>query len=81
MDLNRCIISTLCISENEYQMINPTTQIALTSFCIDNCYNLSSNPLIEWNIYYGISNLTNKITQWTMLDNKTQYMDSWFFGK
>ena len=45
-------------------MINPTTQIALKSFCIDNCYNSTTN--ITWNIYYGT---TNNFVEWRMLEN------------
>jgi hypothetical protein len=76
--LNRCIISTQCITNNEYQLINPTTQIALTSFCIDNC---QSNINIEWNIYYGIVNSTYEIIEWNIFKNKTQYINTGIFGK
>ena len=71
----------MCITKNEYEIINPTTQIALTSFCIDNCLNLSSNLYVEWNIYYGTFNSTNNFVQWTMLENQTQYINTWIFGK
>jgi hypothetical protein len=71
----------MCVTNNEYQIINPTTQIALTSFCMDNCYNVSSNTTIEWNIYYGSVNFTNNIVQWTMFENTTQYLNNWIFGK
>ena len=71
----------MCITKNEYKYINPTTQIALTSFCIDNCYNLSSIINIKWNVYYGIENLTSNIIQWEILENTTQYINTWIFGK
>jgi hypothetical protein len=68
----------MCIKQNQYQIINPTTQIALTSICIDNC---SSTVNIKWNIYYGLVNLTNGFIQWTILENTTQYINNWIFGK
>lgn len=71
----------MCISNNQYEIINPTTQIALTSFCIDNCLNLSSNINIKWNIYYGIFNLTNHFFQWILFENQTQYINNWIYGK
>jgi hypothetical protein len=71
----------MCVTNNEYQLINPTTQVALNSFCLDNCFNLTSNIIIDWNIYYGLVNLTNNFIQWTMLENKTQYINNWIFGK
>jgi hypothetical protein len=27
----------MCISDNEYQLINPITQVALLSYSLDNC--------------------------------------------
>jgi hypothetical protein len=71
----------MCVKNNGYQIINPTTQIALTSFCMDTCDNVSSNTTIEWNIYYGIFNLTNNIVQWTILENTTQFVNNGIFGK
>jgi hypothetical protein len=71
----------MCVKQNQYQIINPTTQIALTSICIDNCLNLSSPVNIKWNIYYGLVNLTNDFIQWTILENKIQYINNWIFGK
>ena len=61
---------------NEYQLINPTTQIALKSFCIENCLNSTSN--IWWKIYFGTN---NNFIDWTILENTTQYIDQWIFGK
>ena len=65
---NRCVFPNMCPSYNEFQMINPTTQIALTSFCINNCNYSLLKPLIEWNIYYDRSmNLSTNIVQWTLV--------------
>jgi hypothetical protein len=52
----------MCISNGEYQLINPNTQISLYSDCSDNC---SSDKTIHWNIYQGTINLSTNITQWT----------------
>ena len=70
----------MCIKKNEYEILNPTTQIALTSFCIDNCFNSSSNVDTQWNIYYGILNVTNNLVEWRLLENQTQYINKWIFG-
>ncbi|UJR10866.1 hypothetical protein I4U23_015053 [Adineta vaga] len=76
----KCTIPTMCISIGGYQMVNPTTQIGLTSFCIDNCNNFTSSISIEWNIYYGTINQTNNTVQWIKFQNKTQYINTLFFG-
>jgi hypothetical protein len=55
----------MCISDDEYQLINPTTQVSLYSNCLDNC---SSDKTIHWNIYQGIINLSTNITEWTQLN-------------
>jgi hypothetical protein len=55
----------MCIFDDEYQLINPTTQISLFSYCLDNC---PSNKTIHWNIYQGIMNPSTNITQWTQLN-------------
>ncbi len=55
----------MCIFDDEYQLINPTTQVSLYSDCFDNC---SSNKNIYWNIYQGIINSSTNITQWTQLN-------------
>jgi hypothetical protein len=79
--LNRCIISNMCVADDEFQLINPTTQIALTSFCVDNCNNSSSKLLIKWNIFYGLMNLTNQIVEWTPYNNMSEHTNIWFFGE
>jgi hypothetical protein len=70
----------MCPSNNEFRMINPTTNIELTSFCINNCNASLSNLLIQWNIYYGLMNFSTNIVQWTLLDNITSHKNVWFFG-
>ena len=57
----------MCISDNEYQLINPNTQVSLVSECSDiNCS--SEKPIIHWNIYQGIKNLSTNILEWTQLN-------------
>jgi hypothetical protein len=55
----------MCISDDEYQLINPNTQISLYSYCLDNC---SLDKTIQWNIYQGIMNFSTNITQWTQFN-------------
>ena len=59
----RCVISTLCVPNLEYQLINPTTQVALFALCLGNC-TLPRN--LTWNIYRGENNASQNITQWTL---------------
>jgi hypothetical protein len=69
-----CVIWTLCIPNMEFQLVNPTTQVALFAICVGNCTTLQS---IKWNIYSGqIINASN-LAQWTPF-NQT---NTWFFGK
>lgn len=68
----------MCVSNSEFQLINPTTQVALFSACLENC---SSEINITWNIYYGIMNSSSNVTQWTLFNQTIQYENIWFFGK
>ncbi|CAF4191891.1 unnamed protein product, partial [Adineta steineri] len=43
-----CVISTMCVPNLEFQLLNPTTQVALFTLCIGTCTNLQS---IKWSIY------------------------------
>jgi hypothetical protein len=62
----------------EYQLVNPTTQIALFSYCIGNCSQLQN---IIWNIYTGLLNSSSNLTQWTLFNSMITYENIWFFGK
>lgn len=53
----------MCSSNQEFQLINPGTQVALYSHCIDDCL---SNKYIQWNIYQGKINLFQNITEWIL---------------
>ncbi|UJR07107.1 hypothetical protein I4U23_011395 [Adineta vaga] len=77
MVLMSCIIHTLCTPHVEFQLVNPTTQVALFSACQGNCTKLQN---ITWNIYYGQRNSSSNITQWILFNQKNNYEDIWFFG-
>jgi hypothetical protein len=68
----------MCIPNMEYQYINPTTQVALFSACLNNCTTVEN---ITWNIYQGSLNSSSNITQWTLFNQMNSYRDIWFFGK
>ena len=55
----------MCIRDDEYQLINPNTQVSLYSDCLDNC---SSNKIIYWNIYQGTIDFSSNMIQWTQFD-------------
>ena len=64
--------SALLISNSEYQLINPMTQLSLVAHCAENCSS-TQKPNISWNIYQGKKNLT----QWILV-NQTDPLN--FFG-
>ncbi|CAF1320727.1 unnamed protein product [Adineta steineri] len=73
-----CVISSMCVPNLEFQLLNPTTQVALFTLCIGTCTNLES---IKWNIYQGSDNSTSSnSTQWTLFNNTVLYENIWFFG-
>ena len=55
----------MCSPDSEYKLINPTTQIALFSICLENCSSLQN---IIWKIY------SKEINQTYSMEN------NWFFG-
>jgi len=67
----------MCIPNMEFQLINPTTQVALFSICLESCSLIES---ITWNIYQGL-NGSSSIIQWTLYNQTNQYQNIWFFGK
>ena len=72
----------MCRSANEYQRINPTSQVSLFSSCQEQCDGLVS---IEWNIYQGrslrfLANQTSTSVQWQLLNQTDLYDQIWFFG-
>ena len=68
----------MCSLALEYQLINPTTQVALRSVCIGNCGSLIG---ITWQIYHGAMNPSNTTVEWTPLNSTNTSLESQFFGK
>lgn len=56
----------MCISNVEYQYVNPTTQVSLFSVWLENCPSLQN---ITWNIYTSSSNSS----QWNLFNQTNQY--------
>ncbi|CAF1390512.1 unnamed protein product, partial [Adineta ricciae] len=73
-----CVISTLCSPNLEFQVVNPTTQVALYALCVGFCQNIVS---IHWNIYQGDDNSSANSTHWNLFQQMTIYDDIWFFGR
>lgn len=68
----------MCISNVEYQLVNPTTaQIALFSVCVGNCSTVRS---VEWKIYCAERNTSSNVTQWNVFNQTDLYENIWFFG-
>ena len=76
--MHSCVISTMCVPNMDYQLLNPTTQVYLFTICIGNCTSLLN---ITWNIYQGVINTSTNITQWIRYNQMTNYKNIWFFGK
>jgi len=72
------VIKSLCSPNVEFQKVNPTTQIALFSFCVNEC---SKEKKLIWNIYFGRINSTQNYTKWILFDQMTNFEDIWFFGR
>ena len=71
-----CVISTMCVPNSEFQLVNPTTQVALFSICLGSC---SSIRNITWKIYQG-DNTTSSTVQWTFFNRSSHYQNIWLFG-
>jgi hypothetical protein len=59
----------MCAPNAEYQFVNPTTQVALYSICLDNCQSLLH---VEWQVYEGMMNASTAIVQWKCFNTTTQ---------
>jgi len=68
----------MCIPNLEFQLVNPTTQVALFAICNGNCTNIQN---IIWNIYQGEMNLSLNFTKWTLFNQMNSYENKWFFGR
>jgi hypothetical protein len=76
--VHRCVIASLCAPNLEFQLVNPTTQVALFSFCSGGC---STEHNIIWHVYEGIENPSMNTTRWIPYSNMSLYEGQWFFGK
>ena len=62
----------------EFQLVNPTTQVALFGVCIGNCTTLQS---IRWEIFYGEMKPSTNLTSWILYNQTNGNNSNWFFGK
>lgn len=67
----------MCIPKNGFQYTNPTTQVSLQSKCIDDCSLITK---IEWNVYRGLINQTEKYVEWIPFNQVLSEDDVWFSG-
>ena len=67
----------MCIPNMEFQLVNPTTQVALFSDCSGSCSSLVN---VTWNVYLG-ANASLSTVQWTLFNRTQQYENIWLFGK
>ena len=67
----------MCSPNLEYQLVNPTTQVALFALCIGNCTTIH---YITWKIYIGSMNQSSNDTEWILFNQMTAYNNIWFFG-
>jgi hypothetical protein len=68
----------MCVSNEEFQLVNPTTQVALFSLCLGICTSIQN---IIWNIYQGYKNGSSSVIQWIQFNQTMNYQNIWFFGK
>ncbi len=67
----------MCVPNLEFQLINPTTQVALFALCVGRCTTIQN---IKWNIYQGINGSLSTV-QWKLFRRMNQYDQIWFFGQ
>jgi len=68
----------MCSANLEYQYINPSTQVALFSDCVNKC-GLILN--IHWNIYKGFNDSSTNIVNWTRFNHLNSSQNLHFYGK
>ena len=39
-----------------------------------------TQPIIQWNVYYGVFNVSSNVTQWLPFSQMMTYDQIWFFG-
>ena len=62
----------MCAPNSKFQLLNPTTQVALFAICIEDCVQIQS---IQWNIYQGQENSSSNTTEWIRFNENL-----WFYG-
>ena len=68
----------MCVPNLEFQLVNPTTQVALYTVCLGNCMNIRS---IQWNVYQSTNNSSSlNAIQWILFHGMISYENIWFFG-
>ena len=77
-DESSCVIASMCVPDGEFQILNPTTQLALFSRCNDEICSTPRN--ITWNIYHGSFNATSGVTLWTPFNDTQIFENVEFFG-
>ena len=75
------MISTLCVANVEFQLLNPTSQLSLVARCSSNCCTKRGN--LTWNIYQGSTNLSaENVIHWTPFNptNLDHFFGQCFFS-
>jgi hypothetical protein len=72
-----CVITRMCIPNQEFQLVNPTTQVSLFSRCFETCPSLMN---ITWSIYQGFNRSLTHI-QWQLFNRMSLFENIWFFGR
>jgi hypothetical protein len=72
-----CVITRMCVPNQEFQLVNPTTQVSLFSRCFERCPSLMN---ITWSIYQGFNRSLTTI-QWQLFNQMSQLENRWFFGR
>ena len=68
----------MCNPNLEFQLLNPTTQVALYALCQGTCQSIVS---IHWNVYQGMFDATSNVSRWILFPSIDLYENQWFFGK
>ena len=75
--ISSCVIASMCVPNLEFQLVNPTTQVALFSVCLGNCSSLRN---ITWNVYQAL-NASASTFHWSLFNQMSLYRNIWFFGR
>ncbi|UJR14316.1 hypothetical protein I4U23_001310 [Adineta vaga] len=72
-----CVITSMCSPNQEYQSINPSTQVSLFSECVGVC---NSTLNISWYVYEGQNDSTTNIVRWNRFNHLNSSQNLHFFG-